>query len=396
MGKKIFLRKALLTISGLMLITLFVFTGTIGWAKAPYQLPKVVYWGSSDVGAGLYAAAVSVSEKIGPALGIKFRIVPGTDIDRINMLISGKTHMNVMAADNYWASMGLAHYSTFALGPQPIRIVWAGWPSAGSGVGLATATSGIKTPYDLKGKRVAIIIGSAWNTEGARGTLAFANLSEKDVTILPVASSGASIKALTEGKADFTMQSNNAPGVYETETSPYGIYVVRYPHADKEGWKRFRNFLPYHVPGFATEGCGVKPGEKVETSIYAYPVINTFASQSDELVYAICKAIHQKMKEIVAALEDNKALMPERGIVPEVTLLAPYHNGAVKFFKEVGLWTKAHEDAQKRRLVQDEKVKRFWKEYTEEAQARMVSTGKKIDVAQEWREIVEKKVGMIP
>ena len=369
--------------------------GVSAWAQTPSKLPGVIYWAAGDVGAYMYAAPAIIAEKIAPVLGSKIRLIPGNDVERVNMMRTGRAHLGALSADVYWASMGLAHYSTFALGPQPLRLVWSGWANYGGSTGIATQASGVKTPHDLKGKRVAVVVGAAWSSEGVKGTLAFGNLTLKDVTVVEVSTTGAAGKALTEGKADFTMLGTNTPGVYELQASSFGVTIVRYPHEDKAAWARYRTYMPYHVPGFSSVGAGIKPGDSIPTPQYPYPLTAALASQPDDFVYAVCKAFYAKMDEIAAAYPGNDAMKPERAIVPEATVMAPFHPGAIKFFKEVGLWKEAHERANQKKLAHLEKVNRRWAAFAEEAQDRIAKTGKKVDLGKEWREIVEKEVGLV-
>jgi hypothetical protein len=397
MNRKQLLPKVFAGIGALVVTLLVLLGGTLGWAKpaAPYKFPSIIYWGTGDVGSATYAVDAVVAEKIAPALGSKIRLIPGNDAERINMLRAGRAHIAYLGSDLFWSSMGLAHYSTFAFGPQPLRIIWAGWPNYGPTIGIATAASGIKTPYDLKGKRLIRVVGSAWSTEGIRGTLAFGKLTLDDVTIVDVSTAGAAYKGLAEGKGDFTLGSNTAPGIYEAEAGPYGIYLVRYPHEDKEGWERYRKIIAYHVPDYITIGAGVKKGEKIPTLLHPHPATATLASQPDEFVYTICKAIYSKINEICAANPGLEGMRPER-IIPEMTALGPFHPGAVKFLKEVGIWKEPHEITNKRRLVQLEKVNKRWLAYLEEAHEKMAKTGKKVDPMKEWPIIVEQEIGLLP
>lgn len=397
--KKYLLRKVYLTLISFTIIGSLVFYGGhLGWAqaKSSYVFPKTIYWGTRYVGASLYTIPATMAEKIAPALGSKIRLIPGEDVDMVAMLRGGRIHLSTFASDCYWASMGLANYSTFALGPSPMRMIWPGLPSGSGLTGLATKVSGIKTPYDLKGKRIARVVGAAWSDSCIRGTLAFGNLTLNDVTIVDFSSTGASYKSLADGKADFCTGSVTASTMYEVEASPYGAYVIRYPHEDKEGWARYKKFMPYAFAGYSTKGASIKPGEKVPTVMYPWPITNTLATQSDEFVYAICKAIYSKLDEIVASYEPNEAMKIERAIVPEAVVMAPYHSGAIKFFKEIKVWTAAHEEANNKQLAHLEKVNKRWAAFTEEAEEKMAKTKKKVDPTIEWPLIVEKEVGMLP
>jgi TRAP transporter TAXI family solute receptor len=388
--------RELVFFTGIIILTICLCVPN-GWAqKKPYKVPSIIYWAAADVGSVLYAVPATVTEKIAPALGSKIRLIPGNDVERLNMMRVGKAQLATMAADAYWMTMGLSFYCTFAIGPQPARIIWAGWPFAAGSTGLVTAESGIKTPYDLKGKRMGVVVGAAWSIEGVKANLAWGKLTTSDVTLVEVGTTGAVNKALTEGKIDFTMGSPAAPGFYEAEASPHGAYLVRYSHDDKEGWARYQKFMPYHVPGYSTVGATIKPGEKVPTPLYAFPITLCLANQSDDFVFAICKAHYDKMDEIATAYPGNEAMRPERAIIPEITSMAPFHTGAVKFFKSIGKWNAALEDAQKKKLAHLDKVNKRWAAFAEDAQDRIAKTGKKVDLNKEWREILDKEVGLAP
>ena len=377
-------------------VILMVHFSGISAGAAEYKLPKTIYWASRYVGGSLYTVPATMAEKVGPYLDRKIRLIPGNDVEMINMLRSGRAHLATFSADNYWASMGLAHYATFALGPQPLRMIWPGWPLGAGSTGLATKVSGIKTPYDLKGKKLVRVIGAAWSDKGLLAQLAFGNLTYDDVTIIDVSSTGAEYKALNEGKGDYCTGSVTSPGMYELASSSYGFTIVKFPFADKEGWARMQKIMPYYAPGLTIQAAGLKEGESVETPMYPWPVTTTVDSQPDDFVYAICKAIYANIDDIMAAYKPNKALDPKRAIRPESTIMAPYHPGAIKFFKEKGLWTDAHEKANNARLAQLEKVNARWEKFVEDSEEQMKKTGEKVDPLVEWPKIVISEIGLRP
>lgn len=368
--------------------------GHVAWGET-YKLPKVIYWATADPPSSLYINPATISEKIAPELGVKIRLIPGNDAERLNLMRSGRAHLASMAADNYWGTMGLANYARLAMGPQPLRLIWMGLPYGAGSTGLATKVSGIKTPYDVKGKRAAKVIGAAWSEKGIGAILAFGNLTYDDIDVHEVSSTGACYKALSSGKVDFTCLAATAPGTYEAEASPTGLTIMRFPHEDKAGWARLNKWMPYWLKLYSTQGAGIKEGEKIPTPIYPFPTINTLASQSDDFVYAICKAVHKKMDGIVAAYPSNAAMRPDR-IIPEASIMAPFHPGAIKFFKEIGVWTDDHEKRNNQRLAQLEKLNQRWDVYVEDARERLAKTKKKINVQKEWGEIVEKEIGLMP
>jgi TRAP transporter TAXI family solute receptor len=387
---------ATVCISALLAVTLLIlFSETSGWAKEN-KLPKTIYWGCRYVGGSLYTVPATMAEKVGPQLGRKIRMIPGNDVEMINMMRAGRAHLATFAADNYWASMGLAHYATFAMGPQPLRLIWPGWPLGAGSTGLATKKSGIKTPYDLKGKRLIRVIGAAWSDKGLRSQLAFGNLTYDDVTVIDVSSTGAQYKGLNEGKGDYCTGSVTSPGMYELASSSYGFTIVKFPFDDKEGWTRMQKIMPYYTPGLTTQGAGLKEGESVETPMYPWPITTTLEKQSDEFAYAICEAIYAKIDDIMAAYKPNKSMEPKHAIRPEACIMAPFHPGAIKFFKEKGLWTDAHEKANNARLEHLKKVNARWEQFVEESEEKMKKTKKKVNPLVEWPKIVENEIGLRP
>lgn len=362
---------------------------------ASYKLPKMIYWATADPPSSLYITPATISEKIAPELGVKIRLIPGNDAERVNLMRAGRAHLASMAADNYWASMGLANYARLAMGPQPLRMIWPGLPYGAGSTGLATKASGIKTPYDVKGKRAAKVIGAAWSEKGIGAILAFGNLTYDDIEVYEVSSTGAAYKALATGKVDFTCLAVTAPGTYEAEASPTGVTIMRFPHEDVAAWKRLNKWMPYWLKLFSTRGATIKKGEKIPTPIYPYPITNTMASQSDEFVYAIARAIYNKMDAIAAAYPSNEALRPDR-IIPEASIMAPFHPGAIKLFKEIGVWTAEHERRNNLRLTHLAKINKRWDAYVDEARDRLAKKRKKIKVRKEWEEIVKNEIGLLP
>ena len=57
---------------------------------------------------------------------------------------------------------------------------------------------------------------------------------------------------------------------------------------------------------------------------------------SDEIIYKVVKAIYENKPDLVASFKAFKPFDPERIAMPVKGI--DYHPGALKFFKEIGLW----------------------------------------------------------
>jgi TRAP transporter TAXI family solute receptor len=369
------------------------------WAESgeKYVLPKTIYVGARSPGASLYTIPATIAQNISPVLNRKIRLIPAEDAGMFNMLLRGKVHFIAHGADEYWGAMGLGQYCDWSIGPVPLRMMWNGLPYAAGYTLVASKVSGIKTPYDLKGKRLSEVVGTTWSPKGLKAALAFGNLTyPNDAVIVKVPSAAGQYKAVAEGKTDATMASLTAAGAYEIEASPYGIQVVRYPHDDDEAWKRLKSVVPYYFRGLSYGPvAGIKEGEKVETAMIFWPIISTLATQDDEFVYRVCKAIYTQFDKIVKDYDILKSMEPKRAIRPEATDLSPYHPGAVRLFKEIGVWNEDLEAANQKRISHLERVQKRWDKYVANAQDRM-EKGEKVILKKEWEKIVETELGLLP
>lgn len=114
---------------------------------------------------------------------------------------------------------------------------------------------GIKTPADLKGKRVAYLPGGVLYDIEREAALAFGGLTEEDIELVTFPSYTASLKWLIEGKVDVGFSGPMVASMYELEASPYGIYWILFPSSDQEGWDRVhKQVVPWLVPRYEDRG----------------------------------------------------------------------------------------------------------------------------------------------
>jgi hypothetical protein len=95
--------------------------------------------------------------------------------------------------------------------------------------------------------------------------------------------------------------------------------------------------------------AGTYKGQDKDVLINA--VNNAFLSSSTvntELVYEVCKVLFDHPEELAKIHPSAKEYTLANAFVGAV---APYHDGAIKYYKEKGLWTSAMEKWQKDRLA---------------------------------------------
>jgi TRAP transporter TAXI family solute receptor len=204
-------------------------------------------------------------------------------------------------------------------------------------------SSGIKTVGDLKGKKVVVKFKTNVSLAQANTViLSTAGLGLNDIT--PVDSGGvvAGINMVVEGRADAATVALNMPAMRKAHaTVPGGLRILSL------GPKANDKFMNDGMSGLYT--MHVEPSKRLPfvrqpTLIAGFDTyLNAGTTVDDATAYAMAKAIYdnwQQMQKDYAPLRGTKqsALVPANNPIP-------YHPGAVKYWKEVGLWTAANEKA---------------------------------------------------
>lgn len=320
------------------------------------NLPPRMFWTAYDVGSTGYVQTATIADGLMKKYGTKIRVIPsGTSIGRFMPLLTGSATYANMGDESAFYIEGLYECNAMGFGPQPLRQVLA-VPFVT--VMAVTKESGITTPETLKGKRVAWVIGASTLNVKAISTLAFANLTMADVVKVEFPSYAASLKGLIEGKVDAAIAGHDAPILYELETSPRGLSHVIYPHKDKQGWAWMQAITPWLGPTLWDSGPGFTKGKPDEVWSYRYPNMVTFEKTSTAEVYALVKGIN----EAYPLYKDAHKAMPfwkaEKAGVPPGN--CPFHEGAIRYYKEIGVWKTEHDVWNKKLIEHMKEVKKEW------------------------------------
>lgn len=305
-----------------------------------FRMPRTLAWTAYDVGSAGYIQAASIGHAMAKKEGITLRVVPaGNDVSRQAPLAAGRVQFGALGGGSFLSQEGVLDFSNTDWGPQPVRILGAAWGDFNTGNVAAAGDAGIKTVFDLKGKRVAWVAGAPALNSNMEAFLACANLTWNDVKKVDFPSWGASARAVVEGTADAYIASTNSGLVYELAASPRGYVAaaVPSPKEDPECWKRLKKVAPHFEYHEASVGAGTISKEKPHKgATYGYPIITTYASQNADLVYHQTRMIYDLINEYVGAHPGNNGFALERQVLKWVM---PYHDGAIRYFKEKGVWT---------------------------------------------------------
>lgn len=200
---------------------------------------------------------------------------------------------------------------------------------------VVARNSGINSIADLKGRRVPTGY-SASPLFGLfmEGFLNSAGLTSHDTDIVPVVGLRQSWDAFKEGRADATIIAAGAGPLRAMEAAIDG--GVKYiPVIDNE---IARKAMPRtHFDVVEPNAGSVALREPTLLNVYEY-VIFANAKVDDETVYKVVKAIAEQEDTLVSSSPLWKTYNPQN-IAMEFDGLE-YHSGAMKYFKENGLWNR--------------------------------------------------------
>ncbi|MBO6883121.1 MAG: TAXI family TRAP transporter solute-binding subunit [Marivita sp.] len=163
---------------------------------------------------------------------------------------------------------------------------------------------------------------------------ATAGMTRDDVEKVSVASVVAGADAFMAGDTVGFIFAHGAGKVREADAAVGGLRALGVEDDSDAALAAAREHWP--TAFFTTLPAGSMPGVLEDTVYIAFPqVIFTHAGASDDVVYAMTKAIYENAQVMVDTFPPFRAFKPAdmRG-TPGA---APYHPGAERFFAEVGL-----------------------------------------------------------
>lgn len=351
-------------------VLLAVFISTQTPAADKMEIPKEIIVSGPPVTSSPSILLLAVAPEFEKILGTKIKTIP-TDLLASQCLLAkiGKADVwNVHMGSGYRSFYGVEEYAVPKWGPQRIQLAWKGAQNNLSM--MVRAKSDIKTIADLKGRKVGVYAGG----EGYIGAcLAFADLTLDDVKVVPATGYTGALKMLLENKVESAFLGVSSAGTFEIAASPGGLRVLPLPHDDKAGWKRLQKIYPALSRSTPPEGVGVEEGQGVEMLGFARALF-VYDVEDEAISYAIAKVWAEGFESYKDKHKELKYNTLENAI-DCLELPSPYHAGAIKYFKERGVWTEKHEKWQQNQLRLENARHEAWKKALAEAK----SKGLKID-----------------
>jgi len=322
----------------LVLVPLCLFgVALIGHAAPAAQSVNLI---TNPAGMGLYTIAVAQGQLISKKTGLQIVVQPSQGPKVIPYILeSGDGQAATLSVNNtYWAYKGISEYKK----PHKfLRVLQAGNENF---FGIITKEkSGIKTIPDLKGKRVTYSVTS-YMTQLVMETqlLAYGLNPAKDVTIVKTENNTTALRDLDQGRTDAAACGLGGSKMAELSRKTK-ILVLSFDPAKIAFVQKEMVMFPAITPDTLS---GIDPGQKV---IATPSLLIARADLSEDIAYQMVKALIENYNELKAV---NPVLADWKPEVAVRELPVPYHPGAIKFYKEKGLWSGSMDQLQQKLLAE--------------------------------------------
>ena len=318
--------------------------GILGGAASAQDLNMATL----TVGGSFYAVGAGIAKVVGDATPIKISVKPfGTTGSWIPLLERNQVQLGLASTEeSAWAFQGKYNY------PQRqknVRLLMFGnWVHSAPLV--ARNNSGISELKDLKGKRVYFVAGNTAVQFDVQVFLESVGLSWKDVQKVPVSSTRAGAALLRENRVDATYgAAATTPYAVELDRA-VGIHALSYGGLDPDKGDKVTDEMNAKVaallPGgrLAVQKGGVGYYKKSAVIVgYGLQLLSN-AQVSDDAAYQVVKGLWTNYKKLGPIYSWLKQWEPASMFNDDPVI--PYHAGAVRFYKEIGVWNDKAEKKQ--------------------------------------------------
>ena len=296
-------------------------------------LPRTAAIGTNPAGTGAHAIASALAAVASKATPIGGKVQPYNGPNAwMPLLESGEIEMGIInILDSHMAATGTGNYK--AAYPS-VRIISGGVFPFTAGLIIRDKLD-VKQISDLKGKRLAWDYGGhAINQTWQNAVMEAGGLKPSDVQQVRVSNLNDGVRAVPEGKVDAAFTAVGI-GVVEEANAMEPIRFVSMPNTDAAN-----KILGRY--GASVVKSDPAAGIKGETYVIGYPLqLVSSAKVSDKTIATLLKAWWDNMAELQTIHPLLKRWTKDTQALTNFTV--PYHSGAVKFYKEVGIWSAKHD-----------------------------------------------------
>jgi TRAP transporter TAXI family solute receptor len=214
------------------------------------------------------------------------------------------------------------------------------------------ADTGVTGFAELRGRRVPYVRGAPSLNVSTEAFLACGGLTWADVQRVEFPGYGAMWTGIVNGQVDAAYATTVSGPTRKLEASPRGIFWPPVGRDDDDCWRNIQAVAPYFSRHVATRGAGISPEHPHQGVTYPYPLLIGLADTDPALTYGMSQVIHRHYADFKDADPGAVGWAMDRQLFDWVV---PYHAGAVRYFREIGVWSDDHE-AHNERLIERQNV----------------------------------------
>lgn len=341
----------------------FVVAG--GWAaqgaaqSGQPELPRQIAWTAYNLGTTGYNQSVAIGAMLRDQYNITLRVIPGqNDVSRLLPLNTGRVQFSANGVATYFAQEGVYQFADPEWGPKPLRMLMSSSGLSNQAVAVA-ADTGVTTFAELRGRRVPYVRAAPALNISMEAYLACGGLTWDDVVRVDFPGYEAMWEGVINGDVDAAFGTTVSGPTRRLEASPRGITWLPAPHDDEACWQRLRSVAPYFTQYNATRGPGISDDNPQEAGTYPYPILIALEEQDENTVYWMTRVIHENYDTFKDADPGAIGWALEFQVFDWVV---PYHEGAVRYWREIGAWTDEYEAHNQELIRRQDVLATAWQE----------------------------------
>ncbi len=323
-------------------------------------LPRTLAWTAYNLGTTGYNQAVAIGMVLKQHYDVSLRVVPGkNDVSRLLPLVRGRVHLSANGIATYFAQEGVFQFAAPVWGPIPVRMVFTSNGEGNQALAVA-ADTGITQYSELKGRRVPYVRGAPSLNVNTEAMLACGGLGWEDVERVDFPGYNAMWTGIVNDHVDAAFAATVSGPTRKLEASPRGIFWPPVPHDDQACWQRMMLVAPYFSKHIGTRGAQMSVDQPHEGVTYPYPLLIGLDHTDETLVYEMARVIHRHYDEFKDADPGAIGWALDRQLKQWVV---PWHQGTVRYFRELGVWSAADEAHNQRLLERQSVLQAAWDEH---------------------------------
>lgn len=295
---------------------------------------KIYIIGTSAQGSVAFSTGTAISKVTDTVAGLVVRARASGGSSTVVPQI-GRGQIDFGLSNALETGQGYLGTGMFKGKPQKnIRVVAAIFPLM---TGFAVAgDSKIRSLTDAKGMRIpSEFTAQTTFIEVTKTVLASAGLTPANFTGIPTSNYIKGGEMLAQGKVDMALVAPNSGASRELDAELKNHGGLRFVSLGND-LAGMRKVFPEAYP-IALAASKTIPGLDNGATIVAYPFYLISNTQvPDDVIYKIVKVIHDNKDALAATFGSFKALDVKDMARPHSAV--PFHAGAVKYYKEVGIW----------------------------------------------------------